>query len=70
MSVVEVGSGDTAVVSGVTGELLRLGYRGHRAILAVAVLAQAYFVVLMVYGGSCAVVRYGLDVEAAAFTPV
>ena len=32
-----MGSGDTAVVSGVTCELLRLGYRGHRAILAVAV---------------------------------
>ena len=46
MAILEVGSGDTAVVSGVTGELLRLGYRGHRAILAVAVLAQAYFVVL------------------------
>ena len=49
---------------------MRLVYRGHRAILDVAVLAQAYFVVLMVYGGSHAVVRYGLDVEAAAFTPV
>ena len=50
------------------------GYRGHRAITwfrdAVAVLAQAYFMVLAVVWRFSCVVGFGLDVEAAAFTPV
>ena len=46
------------------------GNRGHRAILAVAVLAQAYFMVLAIVRRFSCVVGFGLDVEAAAFTPV
>ena len=35
-----------------------------------AVLAQAYFLVLLVVWRFSCVVRFGLDVESAAFTPV
>ena len=46
------------------------GTQGNHLVDAVAVLAQAYFMVLVVVWRFSCVVRFGLDVEAAAFTPV
>ena len=51
MAILEVGSDDTAVVSGVTGELLETGLQGTQGNTCCGCTAgsQAYFVVLLLH---------------------